>query len=689
MDDSDENGDVIDEDYVEECEEDYSDPEDFVDDITDEELLGDLLRKRPKETDGVESCIVVDNIPQVGQDRLEKLQMVLRKIFSKFGKIVNEFYPKENGKTMGYVFFEYGNPNSAREAVKMTKGYKLDKLHTFEVNLLTDFDKYSNIPEDWEPPEPQLYKDPGNLRHWLMDNDCHDQYSVIHDGGDRTCIFLNTPLEPRMLEERAKWTETYVRWSPLGTYLATFHQRGIALWGGENFRQIMKFSHSGVHLIDFSPCEKYLVTFSPLPDNKDDPQAIIIWDLRTGIKKRGFHCEKDSVWPIFKWSHDGKYLARMSPDTLSVYETPSFALLDKKSLKVTNLKDFSWSPSDNIIVYWVPEDNNVPARVVLLEMPSRKELRVKNLFSVADIKMFWQKTGDYLSVKVDRYAKSRKDDKGEVKFAGMYYNFEIFHIREKQIPVDVVELKEPIIAFAWEPVGSKFAVIHGESTRITVSFYTVKSDNQVSLFKSLEKRQANHLFWSPQGQFCVLAGLRGLGGVLEFVDTNDVTVMNGVQHDLATDVEWDPTGRYVISAVSWWTCREDTGYWLWSFQGKLMQRHAIDRFCQVLWRPRPPTLLTKDHMKEIKKNLKKYAAGFDLKDKMTQSKASKELIEKRQELMKEFNDYRKKCHDIYESLADQREELRKGQVDEQESEDLEEETIEFFIKEEEIIIDSE
>lgn len=45
---------------------------------------------------------------------------------------------------------------------------------------------------------------------------------------------------------------------------------------------------------------RYMVTFSPLPDSKEEPQAIIIWDLRTGIKKRGFHCEKDSVWPTFR-----------------------------------------------------------------------------------------------------------------------------------------------------------------------------------------------------------------------------------------------------------------------------------------------------------------------------------------------------------------------------------------------------
>ena len=53
------------------------------------------------------------------------------------------------------------------------------------------------------------------------------------------------------------WTETYVRWSPKGTYLATFHHQGIALWGGEEFKRMMRFSHPGVQLIDFSPCERY------------------------------------------------------------------------------------------------------------------------------------------------------------------------------------------------------------------------------------------------------------------------------------------------------------------------------------------------------------------------------------------------------------------------------------------------
>ncbi|MGH0122312.1 UNVERIFIED_CONTAM: hypothetical protein FKN15_003103, partial [Acipenser sinensis] len=411
-----------------------------------------------------------------------------------------------------------------------------------------DLKKYSKIFEQKDRLS-QSKASKGNLRHWLEDVDCRDQYSVIFESGERTGIFANDAKEPIVVEERARWTETYVRWSPRGTYLATFHQRGIALWGGEKFKQIQRFSHQGVQLIDFSPCERYLVTFSPLMDTKDDPQAIIIWDVLTGQKKRGFHCESSAHWPIFKWSHDGKFFARMTQDTLSIYETPSMGLLDKKSLKITGIKDFSWSPGDNIIAFWVPEDKDIPARVTLMQLPSRQEIRVRNLFNVVDCKLHWQKNGDYLCVKVDRTPKGTQ---------GMVTNFEIFRMREKQVPVDVVEMKEGIIAFAWEPNGSKFAVLHGEPPRINSSFYHVKNNGKIELIKTFDKQQANSIFWSPQGQFLVLAGLRSMNGALAFVDTSDCTMMNIAEHYMASDVEWDPTGRYVVTSVSWWSHKECT-----------------------------------------------------------------------------------------------------------------------------------
>lgn len=145
-------------------------------------------------------------------------------------------------------------------------------------------------------------------------------------------------------------------------------------------------------------------------------------------------------------------------------------------------------------------------------------------------------------------------------------------MREKEIPVDSVEIKETIQAFAWEPVGTKFAVIHGEPPSTSVSFYEVKTGQTPSLLKKYERKACNQLYWAPSGtsrtllgcichliignhfvgQFIVLAGLRAMSGTLEFVDTADFTIMNTGEHFMATDVEWDPTGRYVATAVSWW-----------------------------------------------------------------------------------------------------------------------------------------
>ena len=46
---------------------------------------------------------------------------------------------------------------------------------------------------------------------------------------------------------------------------------------------------------------------------------------------------------------------------------------------------------------------------------------------------------------------------------------------------------------------------------------------------------------------------QSMNGALAFVDTSDCTMMNIAEHYMASDVEWDPTGRYVVTSVSWWS----------------------------------------------------------------------------------------------------------------------------------------
>lgn len=51
------------------------------------------------------------------------------------------------------------------------------------------------------------------MRHWIEDQDCRDQYSVIYEAGERTAIFSNDSKEPIVSEERAvsmKYKKIYI-----------------------------------------------------------------------------------------------------------------------------------------------------------------------------------------------------------------------------------------------------------------------------------------------------------------------------------------------------------------------------------------------------------------------------------------------------------------------------------------------
>ncbi|KJE97726.1 hypothetical protein CAOG_09132 [Capsaspora owczarzaki ATCC 30864] len=649
-------------------------------DHNDDDLVADLLKTRPVLNNGADCVIVVDNVPKVDAAKLDKLMLVLKKVFAGFGELQENgiHMPRDaaTGMTKGFAFLEFKTAPQAQQAAKKLQGYRLDKMHEFETCTLADFERYEKVSDSYQPPKPEDYSERENLRSWLQHERSVDQFVLRYGPKSNvlTDICWNGHDEAERIHTRPNWSDSSVLWSPRGTYLATFHKQGIALWGGSAFGKIVRFNHPGVKLVDFSPKEDFLVTWSnEASDDPADPQSLIVWDVRTGNKLRGFASGPKASWPAFRWSHDDAFFARIFDDALSIYETPSMRLLDKKSIKVAGLKDFAWSPTDNILSYWVAESGNNPARVVLLAVPSREERSVKNLFNVNDCKLYWQASGDHLAVKVERTTKTKKST---------YTNFEIFRMREKGIPVDVLEIKDTILAFAWEPVGTKFALIHGEGVKTAVSFYNTDdaaSGGKISLVKTLEKKQVNQIFWSPRGQHVVLAALRtNSNNVLEFWDTKDMVCTAVGEHLMATDLEWDPTGRYVATYVSNWLQSLENGYALWTVTGRNLYRRNLEALTQFLWRPRPPALLTNEQLKAVKKKLKDLSAKFDRQDTLAANKASKEVIERRRALVAQYEAYRKAKKAVFDATAQARAQLR-PQAQEQLEET--EQIVEVFISE--------
>jgi translation initiation factor 3 subunit B len=513
-------------------------------------------------------------------------------------------------KSFSYAFVEFASAKEAAQAVKTLHRTQLDKKHTMLVNKLTDIERFGRegrIDDDYHPPKIEPFAEREHLRWWIGDTQARDQFVMLRD--NQTGVFWNEKEDtPESIVDRNGWTEMFVQWSPLGTYLISMHQQGVLLWAGATWSRQKRFAHSGVNLVDFSPNEKYIVTWShkaitveeghPVLGLDDDGKNYIIWDVATGkpirsfvtieppstqIDENGQPIKRKLQWPAFKWSADDKYVARMTHgQSISVYELPSMKALDRKPIAIEGVQDFEWSPAttrregfkgyEQLFCYWTPEMGSNPAKVGLMSIPSKEIVRTRNLFNVSDAKLHWQSEGRYVCVKVDRHSKSKKS---------LATNLEIFRIQEKNIPVEVVDsIKDTVINFAWEPKGERFVLITtGEMSTVAavppktaVSFFCPEKSKGTAVgnfkhVRTIDKKNSNAIYWSPKGRFVVVATVHSQQSFdLDFWDldfegekdekdkdlTCNLQLMATAEHYGITDAEWDPTGRYVATVASFW-----------------------------------------------------------------------------------------------------------------------------------------
>ena len=656
-------------------------------------------------------AILVDNLPIVGQDKYEKLTQALVKIFSMTGAQESDIcmpLNEETQMTYGFCSIMYPSCEAAEFAVKTTNDYAMGKLYQFKVCLYSDLDKYTSISEEYSANEVGEFKPRPDPTFWLTDPQCRDMF-VIRYGQETEISWSNhTGEEPTLVYngEREKaggkvWCESYVSWSPQGTYLATFHARGIKLWGSDQFEPQGRFNHAEVELMDFSPCESYVVTYRYAQNpNLDPKEAIIIFDVRTGAVLRKFALKNpldtnfqvqvivaedkagkkvdrvfrgrvvnyegdqnggyftilegnvthervpaDQVTAVqepnrLKWSADGKYLARLGCDIIQVYELPSMTLLDRKSIAAKDVLDFTWSPRSNMISYWSPAVGNHPALINIIKLPERNDICSRKLFDVSDGRMVWQNDGDYLCVYMTKIQGKKKT-----------YVLMFFRVMEPEVPVDQLDLNEPILSVSWEPSGDRVTIVHGETRTPTVSFYSMSGvNNKVApkgrkefthLF-ALTGVQCNNVIWSPAGGVVALTYYAPDSCVFELHDVENNVSLATRRHDRGNKLMWDPTGRYIASCTltplrnAAARPSADDGFNLYTFQGTPLCQVKREKVFQFNWRPRPKDLLLPEEKKKIIKNLKKYEKVFDKEDRHRKQELHAEVQAMRHRLASEF-----------------------------------------------------
>ena len=95
-------------------------------------------------------------------------------------------------------------------------------------------------------PEARLPHAQENLWHWMMDPRGRDQFVIRYQDATEICWNDAQRTQAEEVYKRSFWTESFVGWSPHGSYLATKHRQGIALWGGPSFSRLVRFTHQNV-----------------------------------------------------------------------------------------------------------------------------------------------------------------------------------------------------------------------------------------------------------------------------------------------------------------------------------------------------------------------------------------------------------------------------------------------------------
>ncbi|PJF17359.1 Eukaryotic translation initiation factor 3 subunit B [Paramicrosporidium saccamoebae] len=606
----------------------------------------------------LDTVLIISNLPKIDCNKEEKLLAVLRKNLFTLAKATplpeSICMPRDESQmSKGYMFVEFAGAEEASAVLQVAHGYRLDKQHVLSAVRLSDFERLLNMEDEYKEPTIEPFEEKEYLKSWLNDTTARDQFVTL--AGTTASVFSNARggAPPELVHTRANWTDTYVQWSPRGSYLATVHGPGIMLWGGASFSRLGKYPHQNVKLVNFSSTETIMVTWSPYDELRPTEPNLLVWDVVAGKLVRGFVAdEKDAggntpstvLWPMVKFSYDDKYAARVHEGALHIYEMATFTLLDKKSHKIEGLKDFSWSPVDHMMVHWTQGTEDIPARVSVMSVPSKTILRSKNLFNVNTCQVHWHARGDYLCVQVERHSKNKKQ---------IFSNLELFRLREKGIPVDCLEFKEPLItSFAWEPEGDRFLAAGTHEFKTTISFYTMKAHENgmpvVKLLSSVERKTLNRFLWSPRGEFVLFVGTDSTSAMLEFFSAQEMTTLATREHFLATDAAWDPSGRFVSSWVSAWKQSSDHGFIIWDMRGEQVARLNTSRMSHFAWRPRPPTLLSRDQQREIRRNLKDYASKFEEADLRELSRESSNTAELKSRLMNLWNEWRRHCQREYD-----------------------------------------
>lgn len=162
----------------------------------EEDFDGKKLEMRNAAKDSV---VVVDNLPEVGPEKFEKLCERVFPIFERAGAVAKgedgkpriQMVKNSDETTCGYAFVEYESPEEAFKAVRTLHNHALSKKHVFWVDTAGALERLQAVPNEFQPPQQMSQPSEGqaDYKSWLLDSRGRDMFMIRAD--TETSVYWN------------------------------------------------------------------------------------------------------------------------------------------------------------------------------------------------------------------------------------------------------------------------------------------------------------------------------------------------------------------------------------------------------------------------------------------------------------------------------------------------------------------
>lgn len=530
---------------------------------------------------------------------------------------------------------------------------------------------------DWEKNEPVLYRRPNLIKK--------DDPLKLWSELDRR----EKSLRPGIISSLQARVRPLPTWSTYGTMIVSQHPTGLRVWGGKNMHMMYEIPGDNINAFLVSPSEKYIVVKTA--------NDLSVLNFRTAKKIRtlgNLDLNDVGLWPITRFSADDSLCAvckinydpkdrrKLLPGNLYIYESQSMRVLRGESknqgqvaaahtFSIDGLYKAEWNPAVGTQIAYVSSLGATQGWQVVISnvlvdednIASEEVLATRNFLKAENVDMLWHPGGTHLAVKVTL--------KNTIEFS-------LFEMGRKGIPVSRLEIKAGYTPqrFAWQATGEYVAVLLNSSVTKSLGETGILQifsfrNNKLKLLNEIPT-SASLIFWSPKGKRLVAATFdKSVYHFISVQDDDTVVERAKVTNVPATDVQWDPTGRF---CAIWLSCapnpdsdmapRADGQYRIFDAHGKQLYQKDMTKFSHFAWRPLPPSLLTSEEINSVKSNLKDIVKDYERETAENAERERDKLNRRNRELeeayIRKMNDLARKMRD--QRLAEKREALQQQSI---------------------------